>query len=80
LDCYIWGRDQAPAVAECKARKGGAGFTTLEKWLGEFCLLFLKRNHAELLIVMPWRTYERLIRKDNGVTSTRNGSENGNDS
>ena len=30
-----FGRDAAPLVAEAKSRKNGAGFTKLEKWLGE---------------------------------------------
>jgi hypothetical protein len=29
LDIYALGRDAAPLVVECKARKNGAGFTTL---------------------------------------------------
>jgi Holliday junction resolvase len=53
LDVYIWGRDEAPSVAEVKARANGAGFTTLEKWLGEYDLLFLRRNNADPLIVLP---------------------------
>jgi Holliday junction resolvase len=63
LDVYARGKDEAPLVAEVKARKNGAGFTTLEKWLGEYCLLFLKRNHGEPLVVMPWRTYEQFLRR-----------------
>jgi hypothetical protein len=31
LDLYIFGREKAPAVAEVKGRKNGAGFTTLER-------------------------------------------------
>ncbi len=47
------GREAAPLVAECKARKNGAGFTTLEGWLGEYDALFLKRNNATPLVVPP---------------------------
>jgi hypothetical protein len=61
LDLYIWGREQAPAVCEVKARKGGTGFTTLEKWIGDFDCLFLKRNNADPLVVLPWRVWTRLL-------------------
>ena len=33
--------DTAPVVGEAKARADGEGFTTLEKWLGEFDALFV---------------------------------------
>ena len=39
VDIYALGAEAAPLVAEVKGRKNGAGFTTLEKWLGEFDLL-----------------------------------------
>jgi Holliday junction resolvase len=61
IDLYIWGREQAPAVCEVKARKNGAGFTTLENWLGQFDCLFLKRNHGDPLVVLPWRIWQQLI-------------------
>lgn len=60
-DVYAFGRDQAPLVAEVKGRKGGKGFTTLEKWLGEYDLLFLRRNNADPLVVLPWRVWESLL-------------------
>jgi hypothetical protein len=63
LDLYVFGKDETPLVGECKARKGGAGFTTLERWLGEFDLLVLRRNHADPMIVLPWRIWARLIAK-----------------
>lgn len=63
LDVYPFGREQAPIVAELKARKDGAGFTTLEKWLGEFDVLFLRRNNADPLVVLPWRTWAALLAK-----------------
>jgi len=61
IDVYLFGRDEAPAVAEVKARKASAGFATIEKWLAEFDALFLKRNHADPLIVLPWRTWVSLL-------------------
>jgi Holliday junction resolvase len=63
LDVYAFGREAAPLVVESKARKNGAGFTTLEQWLGEFDLLFLRRNHADPLVVMPWRVWVRLLER-----------------
>lgn len=63
LDVYAFGGDAAPLVAEVKSRKNGAGFSTLEKWLGEFDLLALRRNNAEPMIVLPWRTWAALLAK-----------------
>ena len=60
LDVYANGREEAPLVAECKARKNGAGFTTLESWLSDYDLLFLRRNNAEPLVVLPWRVWRSL--------------------
>jgi hypothetical protein len=63
VDIYALGRDAAPLVAECKARKSGGGFVQLEKWLGEFDLLFLRRNNADPLVVLPWRVWAQLIKQ-----------------
>ena len=41
-------------VAEVKARKGGTGFKTIERWLGDNDMLFLRRDRAAPLVVMPW--------------------------
>jgi len=39
LDIYAFGTEEGPLVAEVKSRQFGAGFVTLEKWLGEYdCL------------------------------------------
>jgi hypothetical protein len=46
--------------AEVKARARGAGFTTLERWLTGSDLLFLRRDRAEPLVVLPWATYLRI--------------------
>ena len=61
LDLYALGREEAPLVAEVKARKNGADFTTLEKWLGEYDVLFLRRNNADPLVRLPWRLRTRFI-------------------
>jgi Holliday junction resolvase len=61
VDVYLFGRDEAPLVAEVKARKNGAGFVTLEAWLDEFDLLFLRRNNADPLVLLPWRVWARIL-------------------
>jgi Holliday junction resolvase len=63
VDLYALGADEAALVAEVKARKGGGGFVQLERWLGEYQILFLRRNNADPLIVMPWRVWEQLIKQ-----------------
>jgi Holliday junction resolvase len=63
IDVYVHGQDQAPIVCEVKGRKDGAGFATLERWLGEFDALFLRRNNAEPLVALPWRTWAALLAK-----------------
>lgn len=47
---------------EVKARANGEGFATLERWLGEHDVLFLRRDHAKPVVTMPWRTYEMLLK------------------
>lgn len=56
-----------PITGEVKARKSGAGFVTIEKWLGENGVLFLRRDNADPIVVVPWSTWARLLRK--GATS-----------
>jgi len=63
IDIYALGSDEAPLVAEVKARKNGGGFVQLEKWLGEFDLLALRRNNADPLVVLPGRTWVALLAK-----------------
>ncbi len=47
--------------AEVKARSGGSGFQTLERWMGDNDLLFLRRDRSEPMVAMPWTTYQKLI-------------------
>jgi hypothetical protein len=61
VDIYAFGGDEAPIVAEVKSRKKGKGFVQLEKWLGEYDLLILKRNNAEPMVLLPWRIWARLL-------------------
>jgi hypothetical protein len=52
-----------PFVCEVKARKDGSGFAQLERWLGDFDLLALRRNNADPLIILPWRVWATLPSK-----------------
>jgi hypothetical protein len=63
IDVYLRGRDQPPLRCESKSRATGAGFATLERWLGEHDALFLTRDRAEPLVVLPWSTWIELIGK-----------------
>jgi Holliday junction resolvase len=63
IDLYPFGRGAAPLVAEVKSRKDGGGFVQLERWLGEFDVLFLRRSHADPLVVIPWSTWAALLEK-----------------
>ena len=61
--CVEGGRiaDLGP-TAEVKARAGGEGFKTLERWLPDHALLFLRRDRAPPLVLAPWDTYGDLVR------------------
>jgi hypothetical protein len=65
LDIYPFGADQPPIVAESKGRKDGSGFVTLERWLADYDVLFLRRDHADPLVLLPWRMWARLIGRKN---------------
>jgi Holliday junction resolvase len=61
VDLYVFGPDAAPIVCEVKARASGEGFATLERWLGDADALFLRRDRADPLVVLPWQTWFRLV-------------------
>jgi Holliday junction resolvase len=61
VDVYALGPSAAPLIGEVKSRASGEGFTTLEKWLGENDALFLRRNRAEPLVVLPLRSWARIL-------------------
>jgi Holliday junction resolvase len=63
VDIYAFGNEEAPLVAEVKKRKDGGGFTTLEKWLGQYDLLVLRRSHADPMIVLQWRVWAQLLER-----------------
>jgi hypothetical protein len=62
VDIYELGREEPPLRCEVKGRKSGQGFRQLEKWLGEHDTLFLRRNDREPLVLLPWRTWSKLVR------------------
>ena len=53
-------------TAEVKARANGTGFKTIEKWLGDNDVLFLRRDRRDPLIVLSWDVYLRLMQAYNG--------------
>jgi Holliday junction resolvase len=61
IDIYAFGMDEGPLIAEVKSRRSGAGFVTLEKWLGEYDCLFLRRDSAEAMVLLPWRVWAALL-------------------
>lgn len=61
IDIYADDDSRAPLVAEVKGRKDGKGFVQLEKWLGDYDLLFLRRDRKRPMVVMPWRVYVYLM-------------------
>jgi hypothetical protein len=61
VDIYPWGRDGPPLCCQVKARASGEGFATLERWLGDADVLFLRRDRAEAMAVLPWSTWTRLV-------------------
>jgi Holliday junction resolvase len=64
IDIYAFGMDEGPLVAEVKSRRSGAGFVMLEKWLGEYDCLFLRRNSAEPMVLLPWRVWAALLARE----------------
>lgn len=48
--------------AEVKARAGGGGFKTLERWLGKNDLLFLRKDGITVpYVIMSWKVYVALM-------------------
>ena len=76
IDVYVRGKAEAPLVAEVKARANGEGFATLERWLGENDLLFLRRDRADPLVVLPWRIWAEIM-TSMGATVISGGAEAG---
>ena len=49
-------------TAEVKARKDGAGFTTLERWLGDDDVLILRKNNAPPMVALPWYVFVPMLK------------------
>ena len=60
VDLYVRGPE--PLKAEVKARGEGSGFRTLERWLGSNDVLFLIRDRATPLVVVPLHVWMEIIR------------------
>jgi Holliday junction resolvase len=67
VDLYVFSRDEAPFVCEVKSRKNGAGFVQLERWLGDYDLLFLRKNNADPMVVVPWSVWAQLLERVRGA-------------
>jgi len=44
-------------VAEVKCRKNGAGFKTINKWLADNDMLFLKQDRIDPMVVLTWDSF-----------------------
>jgi hypothetical protein len=73
VDLYV--RGATPLKVEVKARGEGSGFRTLERWLGENDALFLIRDRATPLVVLPLHVWlevaGRSARLDADADATR---------
>ena len=56
-----FGKTCANWVGEVKARKDGSGFKTLDRWLGDNDTLFLKKNNADIMVVLPLDRFLELM-------------------
>lgn len=59
IDVYIPSR-VSPLCGEIKSRKSGEGFKTIEDWMGDNDMLFLKRNYGSPLVVLPFHVWLEL--------------------
>jgi hypothetical protein len=67
LDIYGRGRNAPPFRAEVKARGDGRGFKTLEGWLGGYDALFLWRDRAAPLVVLPMHIWLEVLDRCGGT-------------
>jgi hypothetical protein len=61
VDIYPFGPDEPPLCCQVKARASCEGFATLARWLSDADALFLRRDRADPLVVLPWSTWARLV-------------------
>lgn len=62
-------RRKEPLRCEVKARKEGAGFTLLRRWLADYDVLFLHENRAETLVVVPMDLWLELLAADHSTAT-----------
>jgi Holliday junction resolvase len=67
--------NETPLECEVKSRRNGGGFVTLEKWLNKNDALFLRRNYADPIVVLPWKTWAACLK--NSRTSEKYPGHNG---
>lgn len=60
IDVYPTGRD-APLCCEVKSRRAFPSWLT--GWLGDNDALFLRGDHAEPVVVLPWRIWAELVKR-----------------
>jgi Holliday junction resolvase len=61
IDINPFGIEDTTLTTEVKARANGEGFVQLERWLGENDAMFLVRDRADPIVVLPWRVWELLL-------------------
>ncbi len=61
VDIFPFGKDGIPLLCEVKARASGGGFKTLESWLADNDVLFLRRDNSDPLILLPARVWFMLL-------------------
>ena len=60
-DIVIGGIDSPIFRGEVKARKNGAGFAVIERWLEGNDIIYLKRDRVDPFVAMNWDTYQKLM-------------------
>lgn len=61
-DIAIPSVEHAILRCEVKSRKSDNGFAVIRNWLGESDIMFIREDYRDPLVVMPWETYEKLIK------------------
>jgi len=62
-DLAIPNVDSREFTIESKARRNGAGFAVIEKWMKNKDILILKRNNQDPLVILPFELYLKLMGK-----------------
>ena len=62
IDIGLLPTEDSLLTGEVKARKGGAGFTVLENWLGGNDVLILRRDRTDPFVAMNWEVFVDLLR------------------